>query len=79
MRETTTVNKLMLPEEQPVQDLQRLKSIKIDARIFINQKKGKATENYHIESMLGEGTYGKVLLVTHKKTGLRRALKSKEN
>lgn len=58
-------------------DLSRLKSMKIDPTIFINMKKGKVTENYQIESLLGEGTYGKVLLVTHKKTNLKRALKSR--
>ena len=50
--------------------------MKIDPTIFINMKKGKVSENYQIEKLLGEGTYGKVLLVTHKKTGLKRALKS---
>ena len=54
-----------------------LKPLKIDPMIFINIKKGKVTENYQIESLLGEGTYGRVLLVTHKKTGLKRALKGR--
>ena len=53
-----------------------LKDVKIDPRIFINVKKGQVTEDYSIESLLGEGTYGKVLLVTYKKTGFKRALKS---
>jgi calcium-dependent protein kinase len=57
-------------------DSRTLQDMKIDAKIFINIKKGKVTENYEIESLLGEGTYGRVLLVTHKKTKLRRALKS---
>lgn len=56
--------------------ISRLKSLKIDPTIFINKKKGNVSENYTIEQVLGEGTYGKVVLVTHKKTQLKRALKS---
>jgi hypothetical protein len=58
-------------------EILRLKSMKIDPTIFINKKKGKVSENYNFEQVLGEGTYGKVVLVTHKKTQLKRALKSK--
>jgi hypothetical protein len=63
-------------EETTKIGLGRLMSMKIDPTIFINMKKGKVSENYQIDKLLGEGTYGKVLLVTHKKTGLKRALKS---
>lgn len=58
-------------------EILRLKSMKIDPTIFINKKKGKVSENYTFEQVLGEGTYGKVVLVVHKKTQLKRALKSK--
>jgi hypothetical protein len=57
-------------------EILRLKSLKVDPTIFINKKKGKVSENYTIDTVLGEGTYGKVVLVTHKKTLLKRALKS---
>lgn len=56
----------------------QLRELKIDQTIFINIKKGKVTENYSIDNLLGEGTYGKVLLVTHRKTGIKRALKSRD-
>jgi serine/threonine protein kinase len=63
-------------QEMPL-ELQWKKSadIKVDGRIFINLNHGKVTEEYEIEGLLGEGTYGRVVLAKHKKTNLKRALK----
>ncbi|CAD8053170.1 unnamed protein product [Paramecium sonneborni] len=43
--------------------------------IFINLKQGDITDNYIINKILGEGSYGQVRLVQHKKTGQQRAMK----
>lgn len=64
-------------KDNPIVKLESLKPLKIDPMIFINIKKGKVTENYQMDKLLGEGTYGRVMLVTHKSTDLRRALKSR--
>lgn len=79
-RTKTHVPDMNLPvvaEQLTEREVLRLRSLKIDPKIFINIKKGNVSENYDFIKLLGEGTYGKVMLVTQKKTGLKRALKSK--
>jgi hypothetical protein len=68
---------LQEPTQEMPLELQWKKSadIKVDGKIFINLNHGKVTENYEIEGLLGEGTYGRVVLARHKKTNLKRALK----
>ncbi|CAD8139284.1 unnamed protein product [Paramecium octaurelia] len=43
--------------------------------IFINLKQGDISDNYIINKILGEGSYGQVRLVQHKKSGQQRAMK----
>lgn len=51
--------------------------IKIGAESFISEKSGKFSDYYRIMSRIGEGGYGQVFKVQHKKTGLIRAMKSR--
>ena len=51
--------------------------IKIGAESFISAKTGKFSDYYKILSRIGEGGYGQVFKVQHKKSGLVRAMKSK--
>ena len=46
------------------------------ADIFIKIQKGTFAKDYSGGRVLGEGAYGKVCLVTHKKTGIVRAMKA---
>ena len=46
------------------------------ADLFINIKNGSFAKDYTGGKVLGEGAYGKVCLVTHKKTGIVRAMKA---
>ena len=43
--------------------------------MFINEKKGKITNDYEILSTIGKGGYGEVKKVIHKLTGEVRAMK----
>ena len=47
----------------------------ISPECFINLKEGSVYDHYRPESVLGEGAFGKVLKVTHKGSGLLRAMK----
>lgn len=49
--------------------------------MFINEKRGKITNDYDIQSVIGKGGYGEVKKVVHKLTGDVRAMKiiKKEN
>lgn len=49
--------------------------VKIGADSFISEKAGKFSDYYRILSRIGEGGYGQVFKVQHKKTGLIRAMK----
>ncbi|CAK82156.1 unnamed protein product (macronuclear) [Paramecium tetraurelia] len=55
--------------------VKQLTDFKVDPSIFVTLKKGDLLKNYKIDQVLGEGTYGKVNLVTQKATGLQRAMK----
>ncbi|CAD8150298.1 unnamed protein product [Paramecium pentaurelia] len=48
---------------------------KVNPSIFVTLKKGDILNYYRIDQTLGEGSYGKVSLVTQKVTGLPRAMK----
>ena len=43
--------------------------------MFINEKKGKVTNDYTIGAVIGKGGYGEVKKVIHKITGDVRAMK----
>ena len=49
--------------------------MKISADLFVSLKKGSISEYYNLGEVLGEGAYGKVWKVTHKTSGLERAMK----
>lgn len=53
--------------------------VKIGADSFISEKTGKFSDYYRILSRIGEGGYGQVFKVQHKKTGLIRAMKSRDH
>lgn len=53
----------------------RTNSIKIDADIIINRSEGTPLDKYQVMQHLGEGSYGRVFLVRHKETNVRRAMK----
>ncbi len=50
--------------------------IKIGADSFVSERAGKFSDYYRIISRIGEGGYGQVFKVQHKKSGLIRAMKS---
>ncbi|CAD8139617.1 unnamed protein product [Paramecium pentaurelia] len=52
-----------------------INQFKVGPDIFINLKKGDITDNYIMNKILGEGSYGQVRLVQHKKSGQQRAIK----
>jgi calcium-dependent protein kinase len=47
----------------------------LDANMFINEKKGKVTNDYDVGEVIGKGGYGEVKKVVHKITGETRAMK----
>lgn len=51
------------------------KNLQFDAQMFINEKKGKVTNDYEILSLIGKGGYGEVKKVIHKITAEVRAMK----
>lgn len=51
--------------------------MKIGPENFINEKTGKFSDYYQILTRLGEGGYGQVFKVVHKKSQLVRAMKSR--
>ena len=53
--------------------------VKIGADSFISERAGKFSDFYRILSRIGEGGYGQVFKVQHKKTGLIRAMKSRHS
>ncbi|CAK64108.1 unnamed protein product (macronuclear) [Paramecium tetraurelia] len=50
-------------------------SVKLGAEVFINLKSGSIHKYYETGEILGQGAYGKVWKVTHKNTGMIRAMK----
>ena len=50
--------------------------MKVSVDIFVSLKKGAISSYYTIGEVLGEGAYGKVWKVTHKKSLMVRAMKS---
>mmetsp|Transcript_77511 Transcript_77511/g.107679 ORF Transcript_77511/g.107679 Transcript_77511/m.107679 type:complete len:446 (+) Transcript_77511:86-1423(+) len=51
-------------------------SLKIGPDIFVGLKEGGVGKFYKVGRTLGEGAYGKVYMVTHRNTGIVRAMKS---
>lgn len=47
----------------------------LDANMFINEKRGKVTNDYDVIELIGKGGYGEVKKVVHKITGETRAMK----
>ena len=47
----------------------------INNEMFFSVKTSPVEEDYEIKQLLGEGSFGQVKLVTHKRTGLDRAMK----
>lgn len=60
--------------------LERLNTedLKISPNIFVSLRKGKVSDAYKVLKLLGEGAYGKVYQIQHKKTNICRAMKSKK-
>ncbi|CAK62290.1 unnamed protein product (macronuclear) [Paramecium tetraurelia] len=50
-------------------------TIRMGVELFVNLKKGSLNKVYTIGQVLGQGAFGKVCKVTHKTTGLIRAMK----
>jgi serine/threonine protein kinase len=50
--------------------------MKIGSSSFVSERAGRFTSFYRIISRIGEGGYGQVYKVQHKKTGMIRAMKS---
>lgn len=47
----------------------------ISSEIFLSIKKSDILEDYQVGKLLGEGSYGKVKLVLHRRTNIERAMK----
>ena len=67
------------PLDQLKEELKELKKVSdeliIDKNMFINEKKGKVTNDYVVQETIGKGGYGEVKKVVHKITGETRAMK----
>lgn len=50
--------------------------MKIGSSSFVSERTGRFTSFYRIVARIGEGGYGQVYKVQHKKTGMIRAMKS---
>lgn len=50
-------------------------NLHIEANMFINEKKGKITNDYDVQATVGKGGYGEVKKVIHKITSELRAMK----
>ncbi|CAD8181434.1 unnamed protein product [Paramecium pentaurelia] len=50
-------------------------TVKLGADVFVNLKQGSIHKYYTTGEVLGQGAYGKVWKVTHKNTGMIRAMK----
>ena len=50
--------------------------MKIGSSSFVSERTGRFTSFYRIITRIGEGGYGQVYKVQHKKTGMIRAMKS---
>ena len=52
--------------------------MKIGSSSFVSERSGRFTSFYRIVTRIGEGGYGQVYRVQHKKTGMIRAMKSSD-
>ena len=59
----------------PISKINSCKSIRIGKELFVNLRMGSIQQYYRTGVVLGQGAYGKVWKVTHKTTGLVRAMK----
>ncbi|CAD8052575.1 unnamed protein product [Paramecium primaurelia] len=66
-------NELMKSSQEA--DSKSKKRIKLGFDIFVKEKEGSIGQHYIFGKVLGQGAFGKVWKVTHKTTGLVRAIK----
>lgn len=65
---------IQLKEE--MKDLKKLsEGLILDKNMFINEKRGKVSNDYEVHETIGKGGYGEVKKVVHKITGETRAMK----
>ncbi|CAD8066872.1 unnamed protein product [Paramecium sonneborni] len=72
-RQNSDTDRKKILEQQSLQKMDQKLHINID--IFVQLKKGQISDHYITGKVLGEGAFGKVWKVTHKKTKLDRAMK----
>ncbi|CAD8152055.1 unnamed protein product [Paramecium pentaurelia] len=67
--------KIELMKSSQEADSKSKKRIKLGFDIFVKEKEGSIGQHYIFGKVLGQGAFGKVWKVTHKTTGLVRAIK----
>jgi len=56
-------------------DKETLNNLKVNPKMLVRSSSQALLDNYTIGKLLGEGGFGTVCLVTHKSTGIMRAMK----
>ncbi|CAD8142780.1 unnamed protein product [Paramecium pentaurelia] len=72
-RQNSDTDRKKILEQQSAQKKEHKLNVNID--IFVQLKKGQISDHYITGQVLGEGAFGKVWKVTHKKSKLDRAMK----
>ncbi|CAD8190681.1 unnamed protein product [Paramecium octaurelia] len=63
-------------EEEPLKQITSIPTLSVQPSLFIQMKRETIYGTYQVGKLLGEGAYGQVSIVTHRVTGMQRAMKA---